>query len=137
MGCNFYTLKNTHIGKRSAAGLYCWDCDLTLCYGGKNNVHGGYNQWYRKCPECGKLPEKETLENSSAGRELGFNKNPFKKKVGVQSCSSFTWAINKAKLNRIKYIKDEYGRKYTIAEFFEMLDECPIQFKNMIGKEFS
>ena len=23
-----------HIGKRSAAGPYCWDCGVTLCEGG-------------------------------------------------------------------------------------------------------
>ena len=30
-----------HIGKRSAAGMYCWDCDDTLCPGGKSQVHAG------------------------------------------------------------------------------------------------
>ena len=43
MGTNFYlgkyvyeTKYENHIGKRSAAGLYCWDCDETLIIGGKD-----------------------------------------------------------------------------------------------------
>ena len=112
MGCNFYTLRGTHIGKRSAAGLYCWDCDLTLCRYGNEGIHyGGWEdreqKWYKACPMCHSEPEKESLENNSAGRELGFNKQPFKRKRGVRSCSSFTWAMYKHKINRIKYVKDE------------------------------
>ena len=38
MGTNFYIIdkdqeysEGRHIGKRSAAGWYCWDCGTTLC----------------------------------------------------------------------------------------------------------
>ena len=41
MGTNYYLKGHRgddnpkyHIGKRSAAGLYCWDCHITLCKGG-------------------------------------------------------------------------------------------------------
>lgn len=151
MGTNFYTIDITknekidhmdpefHIGKRSAAGLYCWDCDITLCKDGKEFVHhvkkGIKNgktvpldsidiygmeicptcglqlkpknywslpnvEWYKKCPKCGKRPKTEKLENSSAGRELGFNKNVPKRKRGVASCSSFSWAMELHKLEK-------------------------------------
>ena len=136
MGCNFYTLDNKHIGKRSAAGFYCWDCGISLCKEGDQMVHSGVG-FYNSCPMCGRPREMEKIENSAAGRELGFNKNPFKKKDGVKSCSSFNWAIYPVLIRRRRKIKDEYGRVYSRAEFNAMLTECPIQFFDSIGKEFS
>jgi hypothetical protein len=137
MGCNFYTMSGKHIGKRSAAGLYCWDCEITLCKGGKDNVHHSGYEWYDKCPACGKEYIGEGLEASSAGRELGFNKGEYKIKSGVASCSSFNWAMHKDKLKRIRFVKDEYGKKYTTGEFWDMFKEIPIEFTDMIGSEFS
>jgi len=132
MGTNFYIKGHRytddpkyHIGKRSAAGLYCWDCGITLCKDGENGVHTGRSEWYDKCPICGKDRKEESFENSSAGRELGFNKSSSSKKTGVQSCSSFTWA---RPLGRIRHIQDEYGREYSREEFVSVLKECPIQF---------
>ena len=135
MGCNFYTLKGQHIGKRSAAGLYCWDCSRTLCMLGEQEVHRGRSGWFEKCPSCGNGPVKETLENGAAGRELGFNKSKPTRKKGVASCASFTWATEEAGL-KVRKVKDEYGRKYTWAEFLEVLEECPIRYK-LIGVDFS
>ena len=141
MGTNFYTLTGEHIGKRSAAGMYCFDCGISLCIAGWKRVHysSGPQEWYSKCPKCGKEPEKEDLGISAAGLELGFNKNTTQKKTGVQSCSSFTWAISTSKLEKLPdpIIKDEYDRHYTKELFFEMLSSYPIHFTDMIGKEFS
>lgn len=134
MGTNFYGYGGKHIGKRSAAGLYCWDCGTTLCVSGNNGVHKDESYWYEACPKCGKKPIEENLASGAAGRELGFNKTPFSRGSGVSSCSSFTWAIDPEKF---KGIKDEYGRKYTREEFDKMLEECPIQYFDMIGEEFS
>ena len=75
----------------------------------------------------------QTADNSSVGRELGFNKSKPKKKTGVKTCSSFTWARG---LGNIRKIQDEYGRHYSRKEFLAMLDECPIQF-HMEGAWFS
>jgi hypothetical protein len=152
MGTNFYTLKGKHIGKRSAAGPYCWDCDITLCKKGEQYVHesntppnatlqqiidDAIESFYNKCPRCNKSPQKEDVKTSSAGRELGFNKDPFKRKTGVGSCSSFSWDVNPSKISKLKYIKSEYGDKLTKDEFLDMLDECPIRFFDSIGKDFS
>jgi hypothetical protein len=141
MGTNFYTLKKEHIGKRSAAGLYCWDCNTTLCMGGEKAIHNSDSfQWYKKCPKCGKSPVFETLEQSSAGRELGFNKTLPALKKGVASCSSFTWAVSQKDfcLKRIEFVKDEYGRKIPIKKFLNIVDlECPVQYTHLIGDEFS
>lgn len=151
MGTNFYDEKykckhcgqdsaldpQYHIGKRSAAGLYCWDCGITLGKRGEVGVHYSESGWYDKCQKCGKSPIKESLGEGAAGRELGFNKSSYKKKKGVASCSSFRWAMTKKQYKKIKKIVDEYGRKYTKKEFEKMLEECPIQYYNMIGEEFS
>jgi len=149
MGTNFYFShygydedeeRGQHIGKRSAAGYYCWDCKTTLCEDGILGVHHGKN-FFDKCPLCGKVKKEESLSKSSAGRELGFNKTAPRAKTGVRSCSSFTWAINPAELDnfpkRKKLIQNEYGDRFTLAEFLQILQECPIQFFDLIGKEFS
>lgn len=151
MGTNYYFLKaisrheehpkfkeRIHIGKRSAAGSYCWDCDATLCPGGMNHVHSArYKNWFDACPICGLEPVEETLTESTAGRELGFNDSKPGRKKGVASCSSFTWALSKEDFERNSHLKiiDEYDRE--IWNFYEILLECPIQFFDLIGKEFS
>ena len=145
MGTNFYMLKkatglqSNHIGKRSAAGMYCWDCNQSLCKTGNNGVHQGKSEWHSSCPKCGKKFIEEDFNNSSAGRELGFNKSKPKAKKGVASCSSFRWAIDPEEFlkSKIKVIKDEYGQKFTREEFEQILLECPIQYNESIGQAFS
>ena len=162
MGTNFYIRgyrqsddPKFHVGKRSAAGLYCWDCDVSLCMG---EVHSGRSQWYEACPKCGKKPTKEDLSVSASGRELGFNKSQPRVKTGVCTCSSFSWGIEnlpqavEAWLSEhpptcpccgvpfkdtTKVIEDEYGELYSEDEFEKVLAECPIQFFEHIGKYFS
>ena len=151
MGCNFYSLRGKHIGKRSAAGMYCWDCGVPFNKEGEKGVHKTHADnckhqgllsndcclALKKCPKCGKKLQKENINNGAVGRELGFNKQPFAAKTGVASCSSFTWAMKPEKANYI-FVKDEYGRKYSGKEFREgILAECPIQFYDMIGRNFS
>ena len=139
MGTNFYVKghRNSddpkwHLGKRSAAGYYCWDCKTTLCKNGEEGVHCSESEWYDKCPICGKKPIDEGW-NSSAGRELGFNKTKPMPKTGVASCSSFSWA---RKLGKVRKIEDEYGNQYTRKEFEQMLTECPIQYERLFGQWF-
>lgn len=160
MGCNFYFLDKIavgdngddedyrgHIGKRSAAGAYCWDCGQTLCVGGEDEIHSSKSDWHEECPNCElttKDSAKETMETSAAGRELGFNKSNPKSKTGIASCSSFTWAISLraflgvvTKYHRRKIVRDEYGSKYTLAEFLDVLQEAPVQYFDSIETDFS
>ena len=144
MGTNYYagSTDGIHIGKRSAAGLYCWDCGVTLCKGGKDKIHYT-SDWYDRCQVCGKEPEQEDLSESSVGRELGFNRSEHHQKTGVRSCSSFTWAVPAIRWKKIvlqtqsKLVVDEYGDKYTIEEFKMILEECPIRYTHSIGEDFS
>lgn len=135
MGTNFYTLNGRHIGKRSAAGIYCWDCNISLNNKGATYVHDKDVEWYEVCPICGKKVELNGWDNAT-GKELGFSKIKGKQ-TGVTTCCSFTWAILPKKCKKLKGIKDEYGRKYTYEEFQEELEFCPIQFYHLIGKSFS
>ena len=146
MGTNFYLIGHRcddspeyHIGKRSAVGLYCFDCRQTLCKDGEAGIHTGKSEWHDRCPQCGCTPIKETLDQGTSGLELGFAK-PYKKneRAGVRSASSFTWAMNPYKLIGRRKVVDEYGRVYGIKKFKEqVLDNCPIQFFDSIGREFS
>lgn len=170
MGTNYYIKgwhkndgMNTdlHIGKRSAAGLYCFDCGITLCLRGEKAVHDTPDSmWNSKCPICNKKSTKETFENSSAGLELGFNDNPVEKKEGVRSCSSFSWAMSKimlqVKASKVMFaaakkdpssgasykiaeeicIVNEYGKEFTLRQFLDMVEACPIHF-NCVREIFS
>ena len=101
------------------------------------------SDFYDSCPHCGKSYEKEDMEHSSAGIELGFNKNIVEKKTGVKTCSSFTYAMGLITLSqRLREenftgaegetcIIDEYGREYDIEEFIDILHSCPIQFDKL------
>ncbi len=157
MGTNFYVRgwkshdhmePKFHIGKRSAAGSYCWDCGVTLCKDGPKRVHNDKCphefdtfcrcRWNKSCPKCGKKPVKEDLARSSAGRELGFNKIPPGKKTGVKSCCSFNWCMDPKKfLKKQIIIWDEYGNNYSRDEFLKILEECPIQYTDSVGQWFS
>jgi hypothetical protein len=138
MGCNFYDAKGQHIGKRSAAGWYCWDCKQTLCKAGVAGIHTK-SDWHDACPSCGRKPKAEGLHEGAVGRELGFNKTQPSAKTGVKSCSSFGWAIDpdKFKKSKRRVIIDEYGQRLSREEFDAVLTECPVQYTYMIGQEFS
>jgi len=141
MGTNFYWIgrqtddPKNHIGKRSAAGLYCWDCETTLCKYGSARIHYGDSPWNNSCSICGQSKDNESLTDSTAGRELGFNNSKPKKKTGVSTCCSFTWTYMKhlKEIERYlpsaeKIIMNEYGEEFTAGEFMDVLQECPIQF---------
>lgn len=125
-----------HIGKRSAAGWYCWDCKLTLCKNGNEGVHFGASKWLDNCPKCKQpRPEIASLLTGAVSRELGFDKSDFSFKNGVAECSSFRWNLDpngeewfKVLEKGGKPIVDEYGTLYSTEEFLEMLTECPIQY---------
>ena len=191
MGTNFYIKGSPktanlddpkwHIGKRSAAGLYCFDCGVTLCEQGEKFVHLTHYlvdkddetkkplelkyiftkaprndwldvTWLDQCPICKRKPIDEDITESSAGRELGFNKEP-QVLSGIRSCSSFSWAmprdevvsrveeisgVEALKEGSVKHsIVNEYGDPFTLSEFFTIISGCPIQCFNSLGVHFS
>jgi hypothetical protein len=152
-----------HIGKRSAAGLYCYDCKVSLCVDGEKRVHYTRSPkmsfatgsllptdcetgWHKACPKCKKEPIKEGLDAGPVAVELGFAKPRTQIPSGVRGTSSFNWAQDPLKVTEFcggpgataKVIKDEYDREYTGKEFLEMLkNNCRIMLYSSIGQEFS
>jgi hypothetical protein len=135
MGTNFYTLRGKHIGKRSAAGLYCWNCNITLCKEGEQNVHSSFGYVVR---DDGKGVLESLADMINYQNQFWYEECPrCHEKTNVKPCSSFSWDVNPSKISKLKYIKSEYGDKLTKDEFLNMLDGCPIRFFDSIGKDFS
>lgn len=132
-----------HIGKRSAAGRYCWDCGVTLCVGGNEAIHSGESGFYDRCPRCGKAPGSN--ETGSALVELGFAQPEKTRPSGVQGCCSFSWAQDPEIVGPILrehsdelLIESEYGDVLSCGYFLRMLEcNCPIQFTYSVGHWFS
>lgn len=131
MGTNFYFAKTKkalkdnitiHIGKRSAAGMYCYNCKITLCGNGEEKIHCHDSIWLNRCPVC----RKTQNENKDI----------------IQHACSFSWAIKPDKFGLASEqvglkIYDEYGQKYKVDDFLNMLtNDCPIRYYDMIGREF-
>jgi hypothetical protein len=147
MGTNFYWIKHQgdesiqyHIGKRSAAGRYCYDCGSTFNKDGTQSIHFSDRKrlgWNDVCPCCGKVPDDKTPRYNPVMIELGFEKPGEKPAEGIAGASSFTWTMMKHMWDLEKQIMyasplvvDEYGREYTAKEFLDMIKrDCPIQFQ--------
>lgn len=138
-----------HIGKRSAAGHYCWDCRLTLCKDGEDGLHqscrheiGCRCRWFNACPQCGGKVQKNGFNPVDV--ELGFAASLTVKPTGVTGASSFSYAQKPKLVEQIcqefsgeKVVENEYGKRFTGAEFLQMLDtNCPIRFIRFIGQWF-
>lgn len=113
-----YDQQQQHIGKRSAAGKYCGECNLTLCKDGEKAIHSGKSEWYTSCPSCGR-------------------------KVETTTCT-FLWAVSPWDVRHIclsnpdeVLIIDEYGRGYTGHEFTVVLQGCAFHNTECIGENFS
>ena len=119
-----------HIGKRSAAGSYCYKCGTTLCIGGTHAVHmqgsrdpitALFTGFHDVCPICG----HEGVPCSSFTITL----TKHKAKLYLLSRNKHKW------IEDMKWAIDEYGREFTAVEMLKIIEECPIQFQNC--QEFS
>lgn len=154
MGTNFYWIENpdddegsikVHIGKRSAAGLFCWDCGVSKCesstdvHRGKDRMEMSELEW---CPGCGKsFDVNKTDWNTTSGVELGFAKSKSLTLKGIGTCCSFTWSMlsHKWKLQSMirdrddrKVVRDEYGQEYTAREFLRE-ELCGVAFESILA----
>lgn len=135
MGTNFYFM-GEHVGKQSAAGLYCWNCHETLCKDGKDGIHKGKSEWHEACPKCGLMPkswkEREPMKGISTVCSFTWAMEPevFQKKLKSWNRFRFLWKLGIFE----NPLKDEYGGQ--IENFSEVLKYAPIQFR-AIGESFS
>lgn len=135
-----------HVGKRSAAGLYCWDCRMTFCKEGEERVHHSGTFWYDFCPSCGKEYEQnhDLLKQGAAAIELGFATTEEQVPTGVGTVCSFSWAQPPDKFREFVetradqiIVKDEYGRELTGQQFLTMLAcNCPVELTHFVGDHF-
>lgn len=142
MGMNIYTLDGKHIGKRFGAGIWCWDCKVSLNVEDRSAPFG--QRTLDACPNCG-LKRPEQLPFSSGMRELGFDKSEPREHTGIDGASGFTWAIGvglgstrqqvSAAVAGRRFVKTEYGDKWTVKQFDEMFRDI-ITEKELEG-EFS
>lgn len=138
-----------HIGKRSAAGLYCWDCRETLCKDGEAGIHHscGHNigcrcRWFDSCPNCGNVQQKNSYNPVMV--ELGFSPAAKVPPTGIAGALSFGFAQQPDWIEAVcgkfpdePIIKNEYGDLFTGAEFLALLEAgCPIRKTSSIGKWF-
>jgi len=108
-----------HIGKRSFAGKYCWECMRTLCES-ESLIHSCDGEWCEICPDC-------------------------MSKKNVDGACSFSWAQLPSKVIEFcqehpyeEIMEDECGRPLTGEEFVDMLFKyCPIWIYSFISQEFS
>lgn len=158
MGTNFYWIDpdkvgvptdiatRDHIGKRSAAGWYCWDCGVPLVRGGDIHlVHTSHDVHMDTCPRCGQGKPEENFTSGASAIELGFAEpRKSRKRRGVSSCSSFSYGQDPTIVQAIceqyaneDVVADEYGQEMTGQEFMSMVfSNCPIQFTHSIGVDF-
>ncbi len=139
MGMNIYTAgKNRkHVGKRYAAGIWCWDCRFCLIV--KDHLTGS-QKVLPNCPKCLKVTPI-TPEYNPAMRELGLDKPAPRKHSGIDGASGFTWCIDpheglgtsivaiQEQLAKRHHLITEYGDRITIAEFEAMFDDIIIERK--------
>lgn len=136
-----------HIGLRSAAGRYCWDCRVTLCKNGEEGVHRHTTEfdWYDRCPRCKQAPAREEGFPGPAAIELGFAESGSPRPTGVRGTCSFSWAQDPGGVLRTcearmddEIVVDEYGHRLTGGAFLAMLRaNCGINILLWIGQEFS
>jgi len=138
MGMNLYTLNGIHIGKRYAAGVWCWDCKREA------RLDESDKMW--TCPKCGKKLLDKDVKFNPAYRELGFDRSKPRKHRGIDGASGFYWQTGysglgdnlhevKKKLKRRKFVETEYGEKWSIKKFWEMFKDVIKQ--EVVNGEFS
>ena len=137
MGTNFYTLNGKHIGKRYAAGIWCWDCRRRV------SCDRTGQKWI--CAKCSKHSTAKNLSFNPAYLELGFIKTISKRHHTIDGASGFIWCIGelglgntidgiKQRLKRLKFIKTEYKEKWSIKKFNEMLSKIIIEESEESGE---
>ena len=140
-----------HIGKRSAGGLYCKHCGVTINrYGSKHIHHDGpdVSLLFGNKNDSDEIKESKLAEYERQKKEFYFDAcpgcgTPFEydeKNERIIYICTFTWTMMRHKdiikeLADKGYDKDiivnEYGEKYTAKEFIErVLESCYVQYQD-------
>ena len=154
MGTNFYLLDGRHLGKRSAAGQYCTNCDINLVTGQPGGADFGmnpsddrnphaisrYEGMNQACPNCKAFRPTDTpFYQPELCRPTEAETNAELIEV-VQQVYSFSYAAQPwdiHALSRQRKVVSEYGDKTTIQEFEDMVAGAKFWFTSSVGREFS
>lgn len=87
----------------------------------------------------------DALSRGPAAVELGFAEPEETPPEGISGAASFSWARDPAEVRAVcsanvdrLVVVDEYGRTMTGGQFLSMLRcNCPIEFTDSVGREFS
>lgn len=149
MGTNFYFregmcgAEQKHIGKRSAAGAYCFKCGITLCKKGRTKVHyiSWHDGWWDKCPLCKEAYEPAPLVHDEKTRQEWYK---YRNTHNVRPCASFGWDMDPdivrvicTRLAEVQCIEDEYGEIFTGLQFWEEVICCPLWHYDCIDRDFT
>jgi hypothetical protein len=114
-----------HIGKVSAAGRFCKQCNTTLKVGGVREIHQD-GEFLSHCPSC-----KEVVTTCACSFTMAMS-------------GDMLWERVKEEFGnyglKAKVIVNEHKEEYTYHEFINMIDEHIPQslvLRHSIGKEFS
>jgi hypothetical protein len=125
MGTNFYYNGDSsvdedslrrHIGKRSGAGLFCRDCEVTFCQDGTQRLHFSQLQ-HKVCPNCGGEGTYATSFTWTLGRHLR----------DLQDLRGY----------EVPVVVDEYGDEYTAEEFLAIIEGIPRLLHFQLAMRFS
>lgn len=172
MGMNYYVREKEtgcviHLGKRSAAGFYCWKCGMSnsnysrvymssfnykephilygidaVHYSDSNKLEININDepsTMNKCPICN-TPFFNDDKINSAYAELGLCSQPNKEK---QTTCSFSFAVTPFMINKYLYEDcDKYDffneiKNITRYELIDVIQNCGIKYFNTINTNFS
>ena len=118
-----------HIGKTSAAGRFCFECDVTLKEGGAERIHHD-DKFYDSCPYCGSECHKSYASSFTFAMTFEQLVDRLQELFGEEG---------KAFDEDEKMIVNEYGEKLSYMEFLEKLRHIPtsLRLRHNLGKEFS
>lgn len=133
-----------HLGKRSGAGRFCWDCMVTLNMGGNSAIHMGKSDWHPACPKCNKTEKDKYPTRFDKVADVEKETIPEDRPTGIASSCSFSWAQNPEGVLAILeqrpndlLVIDEYEETYTGVTFATMLrNSCPVHFTDSVGTRF-
>lgn len=129
MGMNIYTVDKIHIGKRYAAGRWCWDCKIRIIEGDIYRCKH-IEEWAKK--------SNKAITYNPVMRELGFDKSRPLKHNGIDGASGFIWQVGeyglgasveevKQSLSRRRRVVTEYGKRLEMREFWDMFNDIIIE----------
>jgi len=130
-----------HLGKRSAAGRYCYDCQQTLAYRETDSgwkwadnkvIHTMSTNHSEKCLRCEKVLDYEVSQRkkSEGIREGVMLVSSFTIRLRFHELINFYNSVKNTVVEDFLLVEVEGCAELTLQGFIDELAECPVQFVN-------